>query len=357
MTARHHSFALLLLGLLAFACKSTAPVSVPPPGTTDSSATVRTTDSVLCSFVVLGCNRLDKADAAASGDPSTANLVQLDRTFADVMKLSPRPDLLFLAGDLILGKVNDAPTLDAQLSGWRAHYEASPIAASGIRLVVIPGNHETNDGDPSGVGESEWVKVMAPYIPFSNGPSVGGPDGSLTDQSHLTGSFDLGPVHFILLNTDAASQSGQVPVRWLAGDLASTAAARASHTFVLAHRPAYAWNGKLSEGIAQPYRDSLWQLLSSHKVEAMFAAHNHIYRRLQPTSTTWMVIAGNGGSSLASPTGADRNFGFTRVLIHKSGAVELIAYGREYGAKYTDPSPESLYPTTVRDTASLTRTW
>src|ERR1700738_4176399 len=69
------------------------------------------------SFAVIGCNRVDKADTA--GNVSTANLEQLTRTFADIAALSPRPNLVFFAGDLVLGYTADTVQLERKLRRWR----------------------------------------------------------------------------------------------------------------------------------------------------------------------------------------------------------------------------------------------
>ena len=52
-------------------------------------------DPVVYSFVVVGCNRIDKEDVDLSKNPSTANVVQLNRTFADVAALTPKPNFFF----------------------------------------------------------------------------------------------------------------------------------------------------------------------------------------------------------------------------------------------------------------------
>ncbi len=354
--------ALLCAGIYSCTSNSTNSNTVIPPVDTthrvDTTHQVDTTnhtvsDSVLFSFAVMGCNRLDKGDVTGS-NASTANLVQLDRTFDDLVQLNRRPDYLFLVGDLVIGKTSTASVIDAQLQAWRTHYEGSPIATSGIKLVLEPGNHETNDGSVDGVGEKEWLKIMAPYIAGSNGPGIGGADNCVTDQSKLTYSFDYKGTHFVMVNTDATGQTTSVPAKWIAKDLAAAHAAGAQHIFVLAHQPAFSYNGSTGDAIGAATRDQLWAAMQASHAEAMFSAHNHIYRRLRPSAgKSWMVIAGNGGSSLANDVGADRNFGFTIVTVMKIGKVLEKAYGREYGTNYNDPSPASQYPTTIRDTADI----
>ncbi len=309
-------------------------------------------DTVLFSFVTFGCNRLDKGDTA--GSPSTANIMQLDRTFDDIMNLTPRPDMLIATGDVILGKTIDTSVTGRQLRAWLAHYQSQPIASSGIKLIMVPGNHEFNDGAQSAPLEKQWLLVMAPYIVGTNGPKPGGNDALTTDQSQLTYSFDYKGSHFVMMNSDPALEGSTISVGWVSQDLVQARAAGAKHIFLFAHKPAYNWtNNGATSLVGTANRDALWSAMEANHAEAMFSAHNHIYRRMQPTGKSYMIVAGNGGSSLENPVGADRNFGFTLVQVMTNGKVIEKAYAREYGTNYTDPCPSYQYPTTLRDSLDI----
>ncbi len=358
------TFAFLLL--LAFAagtgCHSNSP-SNGPTGTTDTiknGGNPTTTDSVLYSFAVFGCNRLDASDTA--GVPSTANIAQLDRTFGDIAALTPRPNFLVVCGDLVLGKGSssnastDTAIVGKQLRAWIQHYQSS--AAAGVQLYVTPGNHETQ-GETNGVSfpqaEQAWLNNMSQYIAGSNGPGVGGPDHLQTDQSRLSYSIDYRDSHILLLNSDPVGADATVPVNWAATDMAAARAKGQKHIFVIAHKPAYSWDNGSSDGLTNSNRDSLWNMFNTNQVEAMITAHNHVYQRLQGvTGHTWMIISGNGGSSLETTAGNYRNFGFTVISVMKSGKVLMKEYARAYGANYNDLSSASTYPTTVRDSAYIT---
>ncbi len=315
-------------------------------------------DSVAFSFVVLGCNRVDRADTNTEVNPSTANLAQLDRTFEEVQQLSPKPTFLFMAGDLVMGYQADTNKLAAELMAWRKHYEQSTIAKSGITLVAIPGNHETQNAERTAIAPSEqqWLKVMAPYIRGNNGPGVGGADNLKTDQSRLTYSFDYTDTHFITLNTDPVGQDAHLPVKWIAKDLARAHAAGAKHIFAIGHKPAYAYNGKISDGLVEDNRNEFWSALEGAHGEAMLSAHNHIYTRIQPRGKTWMIIAGNGGSLLEKGAATDQQFyGYTLISIMKNGTVQAKSYGRRIPEEgYFAAAPATTYPTTVRDSLDIT---
>src|SRR6185312_7827326 len=144
--------AFVAVGAIALACSdSTSSPQLDPNG-------------IAYSFVVVGCNRL--AAPETLGVVSTANVVQLNRDFADIAALNPKPNFLFFAGDLVFGYTNDTLALDRELKGWVSLYQASPLAASGVELVAIPGNHETDNLAKIAVPAAErvWLRDMAQYI-------------------------------------------------------------------------------------------------------------------------------------------------------------------------------------------------
>ncbi|OCQ99725.1 hypothetical protein BCD67_15060 [Oscillatoriales cyanobacterium USR001] len=321
------------------------------------------------SFVVVGCNRVDKSDIEATA-PSTANIEQLNRTFKEIAELSPPPKFLFFAGDLVYGYTPDANILENQLKGWRQLYENSPLASKPTELIPIPGNHEVQDDKKVAyeAAEKTWLKVMAPYLKRGgNGPNSGGEDKLKTDQSFLTYSFDYQGTHFVLLNTDPVGKDWSVPVNWISKDLAAARQNKVKHIFAIGHKPAHGYPANLLEdktinteddlGKVYPeLRDEFWTALVSNHSEAMLAAHNHVYYRAKgPNGNTWQIIAGNGGSKLEKV--ADQKsmnfFGFTVVNVLKNGRVNIVSYGRDIPANgYLAPSSEN--PTTIRDRLDIT---
>ena len=325
----------------------------------DSTGPSLDPNGVAYSFVVLGCNRV--AAPESLGVVSTANVAELNRTFADVAAINPKPNFLFFAGDLVFGYTNDSTALDRELKGWIALYQASPLAASGIELITVPGNHETDNLTKIAYppGERVWLRDMAAYITRGgNGPAAGGADALQTDQSHLSYSFDFKDAHFVTLNTDPVGKDWHVPNSWVASDLAAARSKGAKHIFVIAHKPAYPYPTVATDGLSQdlPARDGFWTSLVNNQVEAMFSAHNHVYYRTQPTGKTWMIIAGNGGTPIdatADPTLASTGtyFGYTLVTVLNNGRVFSKSYGRDVAAVTYTQTPG---PTTLRDSVEIT---
>ncbi len=325
-----------------------------------STGTAIDPNGVAYSFVVLGCNRL--AAPESIGVVSTANVQELNHTFADVAALVPKPNFLFFDGDLVFGYTNDSTALDRELKGWIALYQASPLAASGVELVAIPGNHETDNlaKIAYGPGERTWLRDMAPYITRGgNGPTAGGADALQTDQSKLTYSFDFKDAHFLTLDTDPVGADWHVPTKWVTTDLAAARTRGVKHIFAIGHKPAYPYPTVPTDGLVEdpPARDAFWSVLVSNQVEAMFSAHNHVFYRSQPTGHTWMVIAGNGGTPIdatVDPTiaGTGTYFGFTLVTVTNSGRVFAKSFGRDVPAATYAAAPTG--PTTMRDSVEIT---
>ena len=317
-------------------------------------------NGIAYSFAVVGCNRL--AAPESIGVVSTANVQQLNRTFADIAAMPTKPNFLFFAGDLVFGYTNDSTALDRERKGWIALYQASPLPASGVELVAIPGNHETDNlaKVAYGPGERTWLRDMAQYITRGgNGPAANGADGFTTDQSKLSYSFDFKDAHFVTLNTDPVGADWHVPTKWVTSDLAAAKARGLKHTFVIGHKPAYPYPTVPTDGLTfdTPARDAFWSVLNSNQVEAMFSAHNHVFYRTQTPGKTWMVIAGNGGTPIDATADATLNgtgtyFGFTLVTVTNSGRVFSKSYGRDVPAAGYASAPVSA--TTLRDSVEIT---
>jgi len=345
---------LLLLPLLALLALSAChPETATQPQPSPPTTAVR--DTLAYSFAVLGCNRIDNADVNLATNPSTANVPQLLRTYQDLADTRPAPAFVFMMGDLVLGYSPDSAVIGRQLRAWVSLYRSSALGRAGTtRLVALPGNHEVMSGKNQPAfanAESAWLRALAPYLMGSNGPTAGGPDQLATDQSRLTYSFDYQRTHFVVLNTDPVGHEGTVPTQWLTQDLAAARAHNVRHCFVLGHKPAVPApaNDGLSNG------GTVMALLDQNHGEAMLAAHNHLYYRLQPAGVkAWQLIAGNGGSPLDATAAPNKLFfGYTLIKVFTSGRVMAYSYGRDLPASgYLGPT--TGLPTTMRDSVDIT---
>jgi len=316
------------------------------------------TDALVTSFVFVGCNRLQKADWSSQRNPSSANLPQLQRTFADVVALPDNPKFFFFTGDLVLSLVQGTTNLASQLAGWADVWKADPIA-SRVPLVPLVGNHEmlykSNGVELSnGPADAVWTQWLATNgfdAHAGNGPTTAAPnaDALQDDQSKLSYSFDDGGTHFVVLNTDTwtttadsttgSTQIGWIALRWLTADLrAAQANANVSRIFVFGHKPILAPDGSTAsaDAINPALASSFASLLdSTPKVKGYLCAHAHEWfaTKLPGSRGVYQVIAGNGGSQLETAW-SPAYYGFTEARVYQSGRVGVVSPQRPVPTPY-----------------------
>lgn len=333
-------------------------------------------DSVIFSFVFLGCNRVDRhqqGDTTAT-NASTANLSAMKRIWKEVAALKRKPDIFFFLGDMVLAE-STVTNLNSQLKAWKELYyntDFSPISTSGIEMVAVPGNHEMlyyhdynvphHDEWPLKGATEIWMQYMAEYMPKDRDYITG--NDSINNQ--MTFSFKRKNIGFILMNTDTYNAptkenpyglEGQIPTDWIVNKVEEYKANKEiEHIFVLGHKPYYVANSTTGKPKAEtghkgiPEGPILWPKLEANHVIAMLSAHVHDYQRMQPGDEgTYQVIAGNSGSP-----GEAKFFGYSKIDILSSGEIKLTSMGYDIGDPYYKAVPNN--PSTVRDQTMLTWT-
>jgi hypothetical protein len=320
-------------------------------------------DSVKLSFVFMGCNRIQHHDwkAIKDTDHSSANLPQFQQSAVDISQLTPIPPYL---------ESDNGDKLKKQLDAWTKLYDKSPLAGK-LTLIPMPGNHEMlqklddskdkDDDDevevPNPATDPRWVEWLHKskfdkFAKAANGPSKDHPksDHLADDQSEMTYSFDIGDVHFVVINTDTLSTVinpatkhpyiGWIPYHWIEKDVREAQAnSKISAIFLLGHKPIIQPKGGEEEdstilNIKEfPLADNLRTLiLANDKVRAYLCAHEHQWdlMPLDKSQRAWQVIAGNAGSQLNSSfLKAGPFFGFSQINVYSSGKVGLVSYQRQ----------------------------
>lgn len=374
-----HFLSFLLVGLLLCAgcnSKKSSGKQNKPSGLTEVnvSAFQVNPDSVLFSFVFMGCNRVDGKDTGDSNtNASTANIPELQRTFNEIAALNPKPVFYFFLGDEVLGLDTKLNHLQDELKAWRKQYEDtgfSALPASGITLVAVPGNHEMlyshhHDEFPNAGATDIWMKEMGRYMPA--GVSINRVPGPDSLNNLATYSFTYGNTHFIVMNTDTYNTTGTIglaPAQWIVDDMTRARADKTvQHIFLLGHKPAvvsqplYAYDGESTMDTSVVR--IIWPQMIANGAEAMLSAHSHQYDRLQPVSGgPYQIIAGNGGSPYEHKASKDPDrqfFGYTIIYVMKNGQVLAQSMGRSVPASgYLESIPASL-PTTMRDSVNISR--
>ena len=315
----------------------------------------------------LGCNRLDQKDweAQRAENPSSANLVQLRQTLADLDHLSPRPQIVFIAGDLVMGYADDDGTvLREQLGAWKDEVMRSSLSKH-AKIIVIAGNHEVNKkvGDerkPNWLTTpiwNEWIKNSPFWDGVIAGPTVlSDPEDELPDdQDMLNGTIDVGAARFILINTDANRKSqaesptlGYVANNWIAQQLKlASADGNVKSIFLIGHKNLLqngVGDAPVEPGDAAKLQTNLEQ---SAKFKGYLCSHVHAWYRHSFGVSKWQIIEGRGGSKLEKnwEPKEGRTFGFTVLDIAPTGTTTATRYDRPAPAKnYFDGPAQPAVP-------------
>ena len=334
-------------------------------------------DPVVLRFATVGDSRQDPAGF----DPTTGPLSQQDLIWLQNSKALSRilrevaaqkNQMLFFNGDMIMGygMAGPAPSNSAadvagsdlmafyrQYGFWRGM--AATLMESGTYVVPVPGNHEVQSkaaGKKAVVeNENAWRANMGDLIMDTqrfenivgreasniNVENNAAHDGLATDQSQLSYSFDVVDAHFSVINTDPVGNDGVAPTQWLASDMRAAKARGAKHFFVFGHKPAftYVYSSKVKKsdtvGLDKipAQRDAFWNTIEQYGA-TYFCGHEHMFNLMQPRGSAWQVLVGTGGSPWDAKPGektlhpeSDRAYAWASVDIHKSGRVDITAYG------------------------------
>ncbi len=157
---------------------------------------------------------------------------------------------------------------------WAHFFELSkPID---VPYFLTPGNHDIDDAQSQQV----WREVVD--LP-----------GKETYYSFVVGD-DL----FVVLNTCEPGHDRRIAgeqLKWLRRTLD---AKRYEHQFVFLHHPLYLWKGASHYGSSldryPKQRDALHALFKKEKVDAVFAGHEHTYKRYPHDGVEYIVTGGAG---------------------------------------------------------------
>jgi hypothetical protein len=322
---------------------------------------------VVLSFATVGDSREEAG--AANLTPQDAIWLQNTRVWSRIMRelQTHRPELLFFNGDMIMGYKDAAGAasheqLNRQYAFWRGM--ATQLLETGTYVVPVPGNHETQDKSAGKVSrpanEVLWRDNMgdlvldvprftalvgqppARFDPANNpsAPATAAADHVTTDQRQLSFSFDVGSVHFAVINTDPVGYDAHAPTAWLAADLAAAKAAGARRFFVFGHKPAWSHFYPLASGAPTTKtngldsvadltgRDAFWSLVEQYGA-TYFCGHEHLFHAARPAGQAWQVIVGSGGSPFEGDAVApiDRTYAYAVVKVFASGRARATVYG------------------------------
>ncbi|HTA27146.1 MAG TPA: metallophosphoesterase [Bacteroidia bacterium] len=292
-------------------------------------------------FVVTGDDRIAPKEDSAHPEYNTINVYQVKRLFKEVSEMKPLPRMLIINGDLVLGYCDgDTVKLANELRAWIKLYKESPLAATSVKLIAFPGNHETAEKIGSGKiatvsDERTFVREMKDYIAGDNGPHYTGfrpgTDSLMSDQSKLTYSFDFGGDHYVIFNSDGVARESHLPYHWLEKDLKQARDNGARHIFLFAHKPAWATSHSGEAGLDdfKAARDSAWAVMEKYNADIYFCSHYHFWDTICPhRGKTYEVVCGNAGAP-GPKDWVGPYYGFTVVKVHPK-TIDITSMGRDY---------------------------
>ena len=269
----------------------------------------------------------------------------------------------------------DLARLSTQYAYWRGM--VAHLMESGTYVVPVPGNHEIQVRTRSALGrevrtatvenENAWRANMGDLIfnqakwqamtnlpatawSIDNAPQAG-VDGITTDQRQLSYSFDVGRIHFAIINTDPAGFDDSAPVKWLEADFAASRQRGANRFFVFGHKMAFTYvpeklrqrNVTRTDGLdARPgVRDAFWDLIESYQA-IFFTGHQHVFHASQPRKDSggkaWQVIVGSGGTNFSIKKGDSDNiydyyysWADVSVLSDNTVRIKVLGFDENFG--------------------------
>ncbi|MBN1567838.1 MAG: metallophosphoesterase family protein [Acidobacteria bacterium] len=182
------------------------------------------------------------------------------KTLHNAFAANPDAKFMVNVGDLVDYGQNGAH--------WNAWFAAAKGVLNRIPQMPVMGNHEY-------YGSKDMTK--APYYLAQWSVPQNGPEG-LKSQAY---SYDYGPVHFVVLDSQYEEQKKhgdvlKIQQPWLEADLA---ASKAMWKIVFFHKPAYESYPKRTN---PQVKAAFCPILEKYNVDLVFNAHDHAIARSYP---------------------------------------------------------------------------
>lgn len=255
-----------------------------------------------------GVNFMYLGDIQYSSYPNMKNDYQAWENLVRMARdRNPDLDFALMGGDMV--------DQGMSASNWQVFLQhASPIF-SGLPMLAIPGNHESN----SLSGKPElFIQYLA--MP-ANGP------GGFIEEFY---SYDLGDCHIVGLSSNIFSNEQVLKgsmtendfgrlAQWLSDDLA---ASDAKWKIVVMHHPAYV---VVSDAVAAGVLANWEPIFAKAQVDLALCGHQHIYMRTKAIKGVTYVM-GNSGAKHYAP----ENVTYSAKMIADTSTYQIIDTNSQY---------------------------
>lgn len=219
------------------------------PAETTPTSVAPAVEPITFSFAILGDAQYAKPGVYGGLQKAVKQITQLD------------PDFVVSIGDQA-SSCNSKDECRSKLLAWKA-----TLGKYSSKVYPMQGNHDRTGEEKA---DSAWQEVF--NLP-TNGPA---------GFSELAYSFDFKNSHFVVLDSNKPEENiiNGTQRAWLEQDLGKN---KQTNTFVFFHDPAYPVSSKIGESldVKPKERDALWEIITRHKVTAVFVGHEHIHSRRQ----------------------------------------------------------------------------
>ena len=223
-------------------------------------------------------------------------------------------DLALHTGDIVYG--TSATTGDATWATYQSWFFDIYNWLPRIPFAPTQGNHDSRASNGDGLAYLDLFSLPA--------------NGTIPERYY---SFDEGPVHFIVLDTEYAFQDTArraQQVAWIESDLSET---RQPWKVAIFHRSPY--SSGTEHGSELTVRDTFGPLFERYGVDVAFSGHDHGYERSIPVR--------------ASSSASDH---YVTYVVTGGGGAELYAVGSNWWTAYSASRYE--YVRARADTCTLT---
>jgi hypothetical protein len=174
-----------------------------------------------------------------------------------------RPDFALNTGDVV--------PWGGAMGAWRNFFSIARPLLSLAPFTGVRGNHDTGGA------------VFEQLFPMRSATPGAG---------RTYGSVDLGPVHFVLIDSESSVDRGSPQYAFVARDLAAN---EARPVFVLTHRPLFSSG---YHGGDRGMQQALAPLFQRYGVDVVLQGHDHDYERSAPINGVTYVVTGGAGAPL-----------------------------------------------------------
>eukprot|EP00201_Polytomella_parva_P005349 CAMPEP_0175081924 /NCGR_PEP_ID=MMETSP0052_2-20121109/26447_1 /TAXON_ID=51329 ORGANISM="Polytomella parva, Strain SAG 63-3" /NCGR_SAMPLE_ID=MMETSP0052_2 /ASSEMBLY_ACC=CAM_ASM_000194 /LENGTH=517 /DNA_ID=CAMNT_0016353017 /DNA_START=185 /DNA_END=1738 /DNA_ORIENTATION=- len=191
-----------------------------------------------------------------------------------------------------IAHVGDLAYADGKYTVWDSFMRLIEPTASRIPYMIAIGNHEFDYLAGGEKDRSNDTHYEPSWGNFDQGDS-GGECGAMTtgrfpmprpqpevDNPPYWYSFEVGPVHFVVISTEHRVSPGSPQYTWISNHLAAVDRCRTPWLVALYHRPMYVvYPHKDNRVVGQHLKSFLEDLLALHEVDFTISGHVHSYYR------------------------------------------------------------------------------